>query len=441
MSLVTPTLPKRICYVGFDQTTLAQATSLGSTLGFQTIGVAALCDMIVTGPGVSSIKDALGDRSPDAHGKKSCTWQEFLERYAGAPSMPESGGSANARPWFVDNGTTVDVLGVTLPKFSAQPELGSHVPSHKALCFDHPTLSLMHSIALGWASNADLMIEGATASAKTTATLALCAQLGYPAWRVNFGNGSSESELVGRFIPCTQSGGWTWVDGPLVRLMKTKTPNHVLVLDEINLIGGGSSSLEGKLNSVLDTPGTLTLSEYDFSRYERPESSRIVCTLNIGYVGRNTLSPALVSRFTGICAQTGDEKTWLQQIHWMLTGENPNILHRGTQYQAPRHADPVFGNLADEYLPFAASIAKFHHSMAAATGSLSELPATIGRNRRQRYAVSRRQLWSLFNTLNVLRSEAASPKQALRQAIDFTYIACLEEKDRKSAMDIVGACL
>lgn len=439
MSLVTPTLPKRICYVGFDQATLAQATSLGSTLGFQTIGVAALCDMIVTGPGVASIKDVLGDRSPDCHGKPSCTWQEFLERFAGAPSIQNGDLNAPVRPWFVDNGTTIDVLGVSLPKFCGQPEHGSYVPAHKSLCFDHPTLSLMHSIALGWASNADLMIEGATASAKTTATLALCAQLGYPAWRVNFGNGSSESELVGRFIPCTQSGGWTWVDGPLVRLMKTTTPNHVLVLDELNLCG--SSSLEGKLNSVLDTPGTLTLSEYDFSRYERPESSRIVCTLNIGYVGRNTLSPALVSRFTGICAQTPDEKTMLQQVNWMLTGENPTILHRGIQYQALPESDPVFGNLANDYLPFGASIAKFHHSMAAATGSLSELPATIGRNRRQRYAVSRRQLWALFNTLSVLHKDGVAAKQALRQAIDFTYIACLEEKDRKSAMDIVGACL
>jgi hypothetical protein len=125
----------------------------------------------------------------------------------------------------------------------------------------------------------------------------------------------------------------------------------------------------------------------------------------------------------------------------MLTGENPKILHRGTQYQAPTEANPVFGHLAKEYLPFAASVAKFHNSMSAATGSLSDLPATIGRNRKQRYAVSRRQLWSLFNTLNILDCEGISPKQALRQAIDFTYIAGLEEKDRKGALDIVGACL
>jgi hypothetical protein len=436
------TTPRRVCFVGFDSPTLAQASSITSTLGYQIIGVAQLSDLIVFAPGVSSFKEVLGDRAPDCLGKPTCTYQEFLAKFAGMATSGDEVTSMETRPWFIQKEQTVDVLGIELPIYSGSPQQGSAIPSKHvtSICYDQPTLDLMTALATGWCSGLDLMVEGATSSAKTTACLVLAAVLGYPMWRLNFGSSSTESDMVGRYVPSTTTGGWQFIEGPLTRWMRVTEPNHILLLDELNMIGAGTASLEGKLNSILDYPGSMVLSEYDFSRLERPQGSKLVSTLNVGYAGRNVLSPALTSRFTNIVAHIGGELEWSHQVNWMLTGANPTVIKNGIAYKAPDEQNAPFAELCEDFLPFSQSIARIHQQLAAATGSNGDTPS-IGRNRKQRYTITRRQLWSLFRTLKVVRHQYKSPKQAIRAAIDFTYCNGMEEQDCRMAHQIIGATL
>ena len=75
-----------------------------------------------------------------------------------------------------------------------------------------------------------------------------------------------------------------------------------------------------------------------------------------------------------------------------------------------------------------------------ATGSNGDTP-TLGRNRKQRYTITRRQLWGLMRTLRVTRHQYSSVKAALKSAMDFTYCNGMEEQDRKVAHQIIGASL
>ena len=436
------TTPRRICFVGFDSAALGQAADIAASLNMQVIGVAQLSDLIVFSPTIGSVKEALGDRAPDCIGKATCTYPEFLTKYAGMLPTGASVSSTEIRPWFVQSNATMNVLGIDLPIHQGEAQLGSAVPSKSitSICYDQPTLELMVGIATGWASGVDLMIEGNTSSAKTTSCLVLSSILNYPVWRLNFGTSSSEADMVGRFVPCPATGGWQFVDGPLTRWMRVNEPNHVLLLDELNMIGAGTASLEGKLNSVLDHPGSMVLSEFDYTRLDRPAGSKLVSTLNVGYAGRNVLSPALTSRFNSIVASVGAEHEWANQVHWMMTGENPTVIRNGVAYRAPDEQNPPFADLCDDYSSMSNGIARIHQQLMAATGSNGDTP-TLGRNRKQRYTITRRQLWGLMRTLRVTRHQYSSVKAALKSAMDFTYCNGMEEQDRKVAHQIIGASL
>jgi midasin len=141
------------------------------------------------------------------------------------------------------------------------------------------------------------MLEGETATAKTTAILWLAQLARHTAVRVNLSGHTDTGELVGRYVPSTRSGSnrpaWEFSEGYIPKALRE---GWWVILDEVNL---AESQVLERLNPVLEMPPTLVLTEHDGRRFgpngDTPvsENFRIFGTMNPGeYAGRATLSPA-----------------------------------------------------------------------------------------------------------------------------------------------------
>ena len=131
---------------------------------------------------------------------------------------------------------TLRILDIEIPCASESPVLDSNRFKH--LCLDRLFLTTARKAALAVRHGIPCMLEGETATAKTTAILWLAMMARQNAIRVNLSGQTDTGELVGRFIPSTKSGenrpAWEFSEGYIPRALRN---GWWVILDEVNRAG------------------------------------------------------------------------------------------------------------------------------------------------------------------------------------------------------------
>ena len=209
------------------------------------------------------------------------------------------------------------------------------------LCLDRLFLTTARKVALAVRHGIPCMLEGETATAKTTAILWLAMMARQEAVRVNLSGHTDTGELVGRFVPCTKGGAnrpaWEFSEGYIPKALRE---GWWVILDEVNL---AEAQVLERLNPVLELPPTLVLTEHDGRRFGPngdvavSERFRIFGTMNPGeYAGRATLSPAFRDRW-GIWGHIAkpSEPELFDMLRCLVTGQSPAFVWEGVRWMPP----------------------------------------------------------------------------------------------------------
>lgn len=314
------------------------------------------------------------------------------------------------------------------------------------LCLDRLFLTTARKAALAVHHGIPCMLEGETATAKTTAILWLAMLAGQDAVRVNLSGHTDTGELVGRFIPSTQSGenrpAWEFAEGYIPRALRN---GWWVILDEVNL---AEPQVLERLNPVLELPPTLVLTENDGRRFGSggdvpiSENFRLFGTMNPSeYAGRATLSPAFRDRW-GIWGHIGkpSEPELLDMLRCLVTGESPAFVWEGVRW-IPPHSEPIYPSLSDfpDLEATLKSIASFHARISGAAGD-NEAPASIGRVRRERYIFTRRTLLNAMRLIHENAKGSSRLRGVAARVLAEIYIQRLADPaDRAAALALLRA--
>lgn len=183
-----------------------------------------------------------------------------------------------------------------------------------------------------------VLLCGQTGSGKTTACQLYADMIKQDLITYNCHQSTESADFVGGVRPCRveNSNGisFTWMDGPIVEAMKK---GAIFLMDEISL---ADDAVLERINSVLETERSITLTEKNGAQIFAADSFRFVATMNPGGdYGKKELSTALRNRFTEIyCHNT----THIDQIRMIIQGclprsllkprLAPNILNVMTQF-------------------------------------------------------------------------------------------------------------
>jgi len=339
---------------------------------------------------------------------------------------------------------TLRILDIEIPCGSESPVLDSNRFKH--LCLDRLFLTTARKAALAVRHGIPCMLEGETATAKTTAILWLAMMARQNAIRVNLSGQTDTGELVGRFIPSTQSGenrpAWEFSEGYIPRALRN---GWWVILDEVNL---AEPQVLERLNPVLELPPTLVLTEHDGRRFgsggDVPISAnfRLFGTMNPSeYAGRATLSPAFRDRW-GIWGHIGkpSEPELLDMLRCLVTGESPAFVWEGVRWIPPRSEAiyPALGDFPDLETTLK-SISSFHARISGAAGE-NEAPASIGRVRRERYVFTRRTLLNAMRLIHENAKGASRLRGVAARVMAEIYIQRLSDPaDRAAALTLLRA--
>ena len=339
---------------------------------------------------------------------------------------------------------TLRILDIEIPCGSESPVLDSNLFKH--LCLDRLFLTTARKAALAVRHGIPCMLEGETATAKTTAILWLAMMARQNAIRVNLSGQTDTGELVGRFIPSTQSGenrpAWEFSEGYIPRALRN---GWWVILDEVNL---AEPQVLERLNPVLELPPTLVLTEHDGRRFgsggDVPISAdfRLFGTMNPSeYAGRATLSPAFRDRW-GIWGHIGkpSEPELLDMLRCLVTGESPAFVWEGVRWIPPRSEAiyPALGDFPDLETTLK-SISSFHARISGAAGE-NEAPASIGRVRRERYVFTRRTLLNAMRLIHENAKGASRLRGVAARVMAEIYIQRLSDPaDRAAALTLLRA--
>jgi hypothetical protein len=290
------------------------------------------------------------------------------------------------------------------------------------------------------------MLEGETATAKTTAILWLAEMARQHAVRVNLSGHTDTGELVGRFVPSTKTGAnrpaWEFAEGYIPRALRE---GWWVILDEVNL---AEPQVLERLNPVLELPPTLVLTEFDGRRFGSggdvaiSEKFRIFGTMNPSeYAGRATLSPAFRDRW-GIWGHISkpSEPELLDMLKCLVTGESPAFIWEGVRW-VPPSSEPIYPALSNfpDLDSTLKSISSFHARISGAAGD-NEAPASIGRVRRERYVFTRRTLLNAMRLINENASGASRLRGVAARVMAEIYIQRLSDPaDRAAALALLRA--
>ena len=227
---------------------------------------------------------------------------------------------------------------VRLDGHNLQP---AHGPDVDGWVIDAKSAATLDLLAGAVARREPALLEGLTATSKTSAIRYLGARLGVPVLRVNLSGHTDTSELIGRYLPVA-GGGWRWCDGTVVRALRE---GAWLILDEINL--AEANTLE-RLNPLLEDRPSLRLTEHDGETFGPGGTPihprfRIFATMNpASYAGRADLSPALRDRFLSSARlPLPDEDDLRQMIRRLVCGSLVTFAAHGRRWQEPACA-PLF---------------------------------------------------------------------------------------------------
>lgn len=353
-------------------------------------------------------------------------------------------GAEEDRPAIEAGTKSLRVLDIEIPYGSEPPS--QDASRFKHLCLDRLFLTTARKAALAVRHGIPCMLEGETATAKTTAILWLAMMARQNAIRVNLSGHTDTGELVGRFIPSTQSGenrpAWEFSEGYIPRALRN---GWWVILDEVNL---AEPQVLERLNPVLELPPTLVLTEHDGRRFgdggDVPisENFRLFGTINPSeYAGRATLSPAFRDRW-GIWGHIGkpSEPELLDMLRCLVTGESPTFVWEGVRWIPPR-SEPIYPSLADfpDLEMTLKSISSFHARISGAAGD-NEAPASIGRVRRERYVFTRRTLLNAMRLIHENAKGASRLRGITARVMAEIYIQRLADPaDRAAALALLRA--
>lgn len=326
--------------------------------------------------------------------------------------------------------------------------------SHYTL--DRPTLEMLRFVARAVLLRQPCLLEGETASSKTSAILFLAALTNHEVVRINLNGQTDTSELVGRYVPneadvrlpveelmehldlledesqmilrrardegralsaveLQQVAANERISPPAWRFMEGLVPQAMrrgwwVILDEVNL---AEPPVLERLNSVLEREPTLVLTEGPGTRFGaggdvavHPDF-RIFATMNPAeYQGRSVLSPAYKDRWVATWqADTPGELEYRQMLERVVYGRHPDVEVGGLRYRGPRALDAPYEPLAEvSNLPtFLSRLAALHAGLVRMATPTEGKAASLGASRRERYVFSRRALLAVLDGLCHLR--------------------------------------
>ena len=352
-------------------------------------------------------------------------------------------GTEEERPALEIGEKTLRILDIEIP-MGGGPALNTDRFQH--LCLDRLFLTTARKAALAVRHGIPCMLEGETATAKTTAILWLAEMARQHAVRVNLSGHTDTGELVGRFVPSTKTGAnrpaWEFAEGYIPRALRE---GWWVILDEVNL---AEPQVLERLNPVLELPPTLVLTEFDGRRFGSggdvaiSEKFRIFGTMNPSeYAGRATLSPAFRDRW-GIWGHISkpSEPELLDMLKCLVTGESPAFIWEGVRW-VPPCSEPIYPALSNfpDLDSTLKSISSFHARISGAAGD-NEAPASIGRVRRERYVFTRRTLLNAMRLINENASGASRLRGVAARVMAEIYIQRLSDPaDRAAALALLRA--
>ncbi len=346
--------------------------------------------------------------------------------------------------------TTVRILDVVLPR---RGEADGRVPPAETfahLCRDEHLLKAARSVALAALHGVPAVLEGETATAKTTAILWVAHLLGQPVLRLNLNGQTDTTELVGRYVPAgeiveTADGArlasWRFAEGAIPLAMRH---GWWVILDEMNL---AEPQVLERLNPVLEVPPTLVLSEGSGVTFG-PRGDvrvdprfRLFGTMNPAeYAGRSALSPAFRDRWSlWSFVRNPDDAALAAMLRSLVHGEQPEVPLRGVTWISPR-TSPLYPHLAEvpDIDGLLTRLGTFHGAVTRASGS--EGAATLGRTRRERYVFTRR---SLLAAMRMFATEArlldptelaTRARFLLEDVVERVYVARVQDEADRAAV-------
>jgi MoxR-like ATPase len=495
---------------GFSVSQAAEAQAWVLGRGFRVVRSLGAAQVILAGPGAEKELVDVAQR----RGLKLQRWEAFQARYEAVAVVGDGCGGEEGRAAVSvvevepevpilplverDEQGRVKVLGMSFERPQLDGGDARLVPGAERfahLCMDQVFVNTVVAVLQGVRWGYPVALEGETAASKTTAVLWLAHVLGQPVARLNLNGQTDAGELIGRHVPTGALGGMdaaellvhadlletstrqlleravaegrrlTTVEQALVarterlssaqwRFQESCLPQAMrrgwwLLLDEMNL---AEPQILERLNSALELPPTLVLSEHDGQVFgvggdvAVHEGFRLFATLNPAeYSGRSVLSPAFRDRWlVWHQAEVATEVEVHQMLRRLVFGEHPVVMVRGLRYQAEgvrpgvefagwQGFDPV---VVESLLK---QLAMFHTSVARAAGAQGV--AGLGRNQRERLTFTRRSLLSVMQ--HVSRGlmgedesrEAGLLRLRLREALELFYVSRLRDGADRKAME------
>ena len=197
--------------------------------------------------------------------------------------------------------------------------------------------------------NLNVLLEGPTGSAKTTAIMAYAAKNKLRFYSVSSSGGTEPSQLFGKFIPDAKSGdGFVWQDGPVTELFRN---GGILLLNEINFI---PERIQSVLFSALDARREIQLLDHQGEVIRAHKDLTIFADMNPDYQGTRPLNAALRNRFPIQLVWDYDSKVEAKLIH------SVSLRHLGDGLRAAfkrgEIETPVSTNLLMEFERIASAV-------------------------------------------------------------------------------------
>lgn len=321
---------------------------------------------------------------------------------------------------------------------------------------DRPTLEMLRFLARAVNLRQPCLLEGETATSKTSAILFLAALTRHEVVRINLNGQTDTSELVGRYVPNEEGvrlpiaellehldlledetrrilerardeeraltavemqqvaanerirpPQWRFQEGLIPQAMRK---GWWVILDEVNL---AEPPVLERLNSVLEREPTLVLTEGPGTRFGaggdvplHPDF-RIFATMNPAeYQGRSVLSPAYKDRWVATWqAESPGELEYKQMLERVVFGRHPDVEIGGLRWAGARAEQVPYASLAD--VPgmgaFLGHLAALHAGLVRMATPGDGKAASLGAARRERYVFSRRALLAVLDGLAHVR--------------------------------------
>lgn len=340
-----------------------------------------------------------------------------------------------------------------------RPKPGPLTPSldrFEHYTLDEPTLRMLRFAARAVLLRQPCLLEGETATSKTSSILFLAALTNHEVVRINLNGQTDTSELVGRYVPNEEDARipveelldhlelledesqrilrrardearaltsvekqqvaanerirapqWRFQEGLVPQAMRK---GWWVILDEVNL---AEPPVLERLNSVLEREPTMVLTEGPGTRFGvggdvplHPDF-RIFATMNPAeYQGRSVLSPAYKDRWTATWqADSPGEIEYRQMLERVVFGRHPDVEVGGLRYRGAAGLQAPYEGLADTpaMSGFLSRLAALHAGLVRMATPGEGKAASLGGGRRERYVFSRRAMLAVLDGLAHLR--------------------------------------